>query len=177
MKYIQCTFIENSIWKFHMNSRLFGFDLHNCEYVTFVAKQCKINSNRNSIIQVFFGTAFDVISVSGFRAAAVVWRVFSLFQFDEMSCISCISVMTFCSNFRFRYYLEERGKKKVIDCGKFSWCFFVNKFELHNSYSYAPGFLRDNFMCFLELFRDHPFKTLANFHQFLTPTPLPWAVF
>ena len=130
--------------------KLFGFKLHNCEYVTFVAKQCKINSNRNSIIQVFFGTAFDVISVSGFRAAAVVWRVFSLFQFDEMSCISCISVMTFCSNFRFRYYLEERGKKKVIDFGKFAWRFFVKKFELHNSYSYAPGFLRDNFMCFLE---------------------------
>ena len=121
MKYIQCTFIENSIWKFHMNSRLFGFNLHNCEYVTFVAKQCKINSNRNSIIQVFFGTAFDVISVSGFRAAAVVWRVFSLFQFDEMSCISCISVMTFCSNFRFRYYLEERGKKK----GYWFWQIFL----------------------------------------------------
>ena len=25
--------------------------------------------------------------------------------------------------------------------------------------------------------RDHPFKTSANFHQFLTPTPLPSAVF
>ena len=25
--------------------------------------------------------------------------------------------------------------------------------------------------------RDHPFKTLANFHKFLTPTPLPSAVF
>ena len=25
--------------------------------------------------------------------------------------------------------------------------------------------------------RDHPFKTSANFHKFLTPTPLPSAVF
>ena len=127
-----------------MNSKLFGFNLHSCEYVTFVAKQCKINSNRNSIIQVVFGTGFDVISGSG--GAAVVWRVFSLFQFDEMSCISCISVMTFFSNFRFRYYLKERVRKKVIDFGKFSWWFFWKKCGLHNSYSYGPGFLWDNFM-------------------------------
>ena len=121
-----------------MNLKSLGFNLHNCEYVTFVAKQCKINSNRNSIIQVVFGTGFDVISGSG--GAAVVWRVFSLFQFDEMSCISCISVMTFCSNFRFRYYLEEREKKKVIDFGKYSWCFFARKYGLHTFYSYVPAF-------------------------------------
>ena len=60
---------------------------------------------------------------------------------------------------------------------KYSHCLGNSPSHYKQTNIELPSGTSDNYGSLVQNLRDHPFKTSANFSRFLTPTPLPSAVF